>query len=54
MWIPACSIYILAGLALLAAYLNESNRRLNRTTFPLTQAQDFTPAPAPATDFASQ
>jgi putative membrane protein len=32
MWVPACAIYILAGLALLAAYLKESDRRLARPT----------------------
>jgi putative membrane protein len=54
MWIPACSIYILAGLALLAAYLNESNRRLDRSTLTHGHSQGFSSAPAPATDFAGK
>ena len=35
MWIPACSIYILAGLGLFAAYLRESERRLARPGTPV-------------------
>ena len=28
MWVPACTIYIVAGLALFAAWLRESERRV--------------------------
>jgi cytochrome c oxidase assembly factor CtaG len=30
MWVPACTVYIVAGLALMAAWLRESDRRVVR------------------------
>ena len=30
MWVPACSVYLVAGLALFAAWLRESERRVRR------------------------
>lgn len=30
MWIPACLVYVVAGLALFAGWLRESDRRLTR------------------------
>ena len=30
MWVPACAVYIVAGLALFAAWLRESERRVLR------------------------
>jgi cytochrome c oxidase assembly factor CtaG len=30
MWVPACTVYVVAGLALFAAWLRESERRVLR------------------------
>jgi putative membrane protein len=47
MWIPACSVYVVAGLALFAAWIGESERRILRREARPVESASVSPLPRP-------